>query len=101
MQANKHDRHFEYFPYILDFPPPQTSFSLFSVQNAKHCTKENPVQWWGSRVSAKKTVQSKWIVQKQRFGTRFSMGKSYEVFLALLGQRRPPRPKRIRWAVSI
>jgi hypothetical protein len=30
-----------------------------------------------------------------------SIGKSYEVFLALLGQRRPPRPKHLRWAASI
>ena len=30
-----------------------------------------------------------------------SIGKSYEVFLALLGQRRPLRPRRIRWAASI
>ncbi len=30
-----------------------------------------------------------------------SIGKSYEVFMALLGQRHPPRPKRLRWAASI
>jgi len=30
-----------------------------------------------------------------------SIGKDYEVFLALLGQRRPPRPHRILWADSI
>jgi len=27
-----------------------------------------------------------------------SIGKDYEVFLSLLGQKRPPRPKRILWA---
>ena len=30
-----------------------------------------------------------------------SIGKSYEVFLALLGQRRPTRPKHLPWATSI
>lgn len=30
-----------------------------------------------------------------------SIGKSYVVFLALLGQKRQPRPRRIRWAASI
>jgi hypothetical protein len=30
-----------------------------------------------------------------------SIGKSYEVFLALLGQKQEPRPRRIRWAESI
>jgi hypothetical protein len=48
------------------------------------------------------------VLDRYRHGIRYfgllapqSIGKSYEVFLALLGQRRPPRPKRIRWAESI
>ena len=48
------------------------------------------------------------VPDRYRHGVRYfgllapqSIGKSYEVFLALLGQRRPPRPKRIHWAASI
>ena len=48
------------------------------------------------------------VPDRYRHGVRYfgllapqSIGTSYEVFLALLGQRRPPRPKRIPWAASI
>lgn len=48
------------------------------------------------------------VQDRYRHGVRYfgllapqSIGKSYEVFMALLGQRRPPRPKRLRWAASI
>jgi hypothetical protein len=48
------------------------------------------------------------VQDRYRHGVRYfgllapqSIGKSYEVFLALLGQRKPARPKRIRWAVSL
>ncbi len=48
------------------------------------------------------------VPDRHRHGVRYfgllaprSIGRSYEVFLALLGQRRPPRPRRIRWAASI
>jgi hypothetical protein len=48
------------------------------------------------------------VPDRYRHGVRYfgllapqSIGKRYEVFLALLGQRRPPRPKRIPWAASI
>ncbi len=48
------------------------------------------------------------VPDRYRHGVRYfgllapqSIGKSYEVFLALLGKRRPPRPKRIPWAASI
>jgi hypothetical protein len=48
------------------------------------------------------------VPDRYRHGVRYfgllapqSIGKSYEVFLALLGQRRPPIPKRIPWAASI
>lgn len=48
------------------------------------------------------------VPDRYRHGVRYfgllapqSICKSYEVFLALLGQRRPPQPKRIRWATSI
>jgi hypothetical protein len=48
------------------------------------------------------------VQDRYRHGVRYfgllapqSIGKGYEVFMALLGQRRPPRPKRPRWAVSI
>jgi len=48
------------------------------------------------------------VQDRYRHGVRYfgllsprSFGKSYEVFLALLGQRKAPRPKRIRWAASI
>lgn len=48
------------------------------------------------------------IPDRYRHGVRYfgllaprSIGKSYEVFLALLGQRIPPRPRRIPWAESI
>jgi hypothetical protein len=48
------------------------------------------------------------VPDRYRHGVRYfgllaphSISKSYEVFLALLGQRRQPRPRRIRWAESI
>lgn len=48
------------------------------------------------------------VQDRYRHGVRYfgllapqSMGKSYEVFMALLGQSRQPRPKRLRWAASI
>ena len=48
------------------------------------------------------------VPDRYRHGVRYfgllapqSIGTSYEVFLALLGQQRPPRPKRIPWAASI
>jgi hypothetical protein len=48
------------------------------------------------------------VPDRYRHGIRYfgllapqSIGKSDEVFLALLGQKREPRPRRIRWAASI
>jgi hypothetical protein len=48
------------------------------------------------------------VPDRYRHGVRYfgllapqSYHASYEVFLALLGQRKPPRPKRIPWAASI
>lgn len=68
----------------------------------------------GRRVTATCTTQefvaclADQVPDRYRHGVRYfgllapqSKGKSYEVFLALLGQRLPPRPKRIRWATSI
>ena len=48
------------------------------------------------------------VQDRYRHGVRYfgllapqSIGKGYEVFRGLLGQHRPPRPKRLRWAASI
>lgn len=48
------------------------------------------------------------VLDRYRHGVRYfgllaprSIGKDYEVFLALLGQKRRPRPRRIRYADSI
>jgi hypothetical protein len=94
--------------------PPLAEYRLLSSDNnqeVRFLTKDKKL---GRRVTTTCTTHefisrlADQVPDRYRHGVRYfgllapqSIGKSYEVFLALLGQRRPPRPKRIRWAASI
>jgi hypothetical protein len=94
--------------------PPLAEYRLLSSDNNQEVhflTKDKKL---GRKVTTTYTTHEfiarlgEQVPDRYRHGVRYfgllapqSIGKSYEVFLALLGQRRPPRPKRIRWAASI
>ncbi len=94
--------------------PPLAEYRLLSSDNdqeVRFLTKDKKL---GRRVTTTCTTHefiarlAEQVPDRYRHGVRYfgllapqSIGKSYEVFLALLGQRSPPRPKRIRWAASI
>jgi len=94
--------------------PPLAEYRLLSSDNnqeIRYLTKDKKL---GRAVATTCTTHefiarlAEQVPDRYRHGVRYfgllapqSIGKSYEVFLALLGQRRPPRPKRIRWAASI
>jgi hypothetical protein len=94
--------------------PPLAEYRLLSSDNnqeVRFLTKDKKL---GQTTTTTCTTQefiarlAEQVPDRYRHGVRYfgllapqSTGKSYEVFLALLGQRKPPRPKRIRWATSI
>lgn len=94
--------------------PPLAEYRLISSDNnqeIRFLTKDKKL---GQRVVTTCTTRefiarlADQVPDRYRHGVRYfgllapqSIGRSYEVFLALLGQRRQPRPRRIRWAASI
>jgi hypothetical protein len=94
--------------------PPLAEYRLLSSDNnqeVRFLTKDKKL---GRRVTTTCTTHefiarlADQVPDRYRHGVRYfgllapqSIRKSYDAFLALLGQRRPPRPKRIRWAASI
>jgi hypothetical protein len=94
--------------------PPLAEYRLLSSDNdqeVRFLTKDKKI---GRTITTTCTIHefitclADQVPDRYRHGVRYfgllapqSICKNYEVFLALLGQRRPPRPKRIRWAASI
>jgi len=106
-----------FFRYISRYlrRPPLAEYRLLSSDNnqeVRFLTKDKKL---GGKVTTTTCTAHEFIARladqvpdRYRHGIRYfgllapqSIGKSYEVFLALLGQRRPPRPKHLRWAASI
>jgi hypothetical protein len=92
--------------------PPLAEYRLLPSENqeVRFLTKDKKL---GRTVTTVYTVRefiarlADQVPDRYRHGVRYfgllapqSIGKSYEVFLALLGQKREPRPRRIRWAES-
>jgi hypothetical protein len=93
--------------------PPLAEYRLFSSGNSHEVsflTKDKKLGQTTTTCTTQEFIArlAEQVPDRYWHGVRYfgllapqSTGKSYEVFLALLGQRKPPRPKRIRWATSI
>ena len=94
--------------------PPLAEYRLFSSGNNHEVCFLTKDKKLGRTTTTTRTPRefitrlTEQVPDRYRHGVRYfgllapqSIRKSYEVFLALLGQRKPPPPKRIRWATSI
>lgn len=92
--------------------PPLAEYRLLPSgnQEVRFSTKDKKLGWTVTTCTAHEFIArlADQVPDHYRHGVRYfgllspqSIGKRYEVFLALLGHRLQPRPRRIRWAASI